>query len=105
MKLDADTVIEALTGCFHARFRATCERRRTFRWLKLKGKPLIAAAYFGRPLNCLFEFDTSNRLNGDRGRTLEEYPQDVPLGFDFALYQKLCAANRMKSTARTRLWA
>jgi len=105
MKLDAETVIDELAALFHEKFHSDCERHRTFPWLKNQGKLLVAVAYFSPPLNCLFMFDESRRLNRDRGRTLAGYSHDAPLGFNFSLYEKLCAANRSGSTLRSRMWA
>ncbi len=102
MKLDAETVLRALAEVLREKFRVACERRKTFPWLRHRGTPLVAAAYFPPPLHCLAEFDPAERLNRDRGRTLERYPVDVPLGFDFVLYRQWCAASAAKADARSR---
>lgn len=102
MKLTTDTIVAALERLFQEHFRARCERRKTFPWLAHEGKLIVVTAYFGAPVNCLFEFDDARRLNGDRVRKLDNYPPDAPLGFDFALYRELCAADRAKSTAATK---
>ena len=85
-----------------AKFGAECHRRKGFSWLTIDGKPIFAAAYFGPPLHCLFEFDPPNRFHSARLHTLEQYPSDAPLGFDFRLYRALCEANRTKPEARSR---
>lgn len=102
MKLDADTVVQVLADVLEKKFRAQCERRKSFPWLKCDGKRLIATACFGPPLNCLFEFDPATRFNRDRGQTLETYPHDAPLGFNFPLYKRLCTTSRVRSNDLTR---
>lgn len=102
MKLTTDTIVAALERLFQEHFRARCERRKTVPWLVHEGKPIVVAAYFGAPVNCIFEFDDARRLNGDRLREMENYPPDAPLGFDFALYRELCAASRTRRSAATK---
>jgi len=100
-RLDRDRVVSTLAALFRDKYRAECEREKTFPWLKADAKPVIVDAYFAAPLNCLFVFDGAGRFTRDRAKTLASYPADVPLGFDFRLYRELCAADRARSTPQT----
>jgi hypothetical protein len=101
-QLETDLVIGVLADIFQQKFRAKCEPRKTFPWLEVDGKPVIASAYFGPPLHCLFELDKPNRFTCERGHSLKNYPHDVPLGFDFRLYVELCDSARHKTNSATR---
>lgn len=98
----AAQVLDVLEELLCGKYRARCERNKRFVWLQCAGKQIVAAAYFGPPLHCLFAFDPDERCNRDRGRTLAKYPANAPLGFSFPLYQELCASSRRKSTPQTR---
>jgi hypothetical protein len=102
VKLEAQTVTGILADLLRETFRVRCERDKTFPWLRCKGRLIVATAYFGPPLHCLFQFDSAVHFNRDRLRTLDGYPDAAPLGFDFARYQNLCQASRRRSSAQTR---
>jgi hypothetical protein len=101
-KLDSRTVVDALARLLEEKYRVRCERQKRFPWLRLGRKAIVAEAYFGPPLHCLFVFDSAEHLTPDRGRTIAAYPSDTPLSFHFRLHQELCAESRMRSTPRTR---
>lgn len=101
-KLDSRTVVDALAQLLEQKYRVTCEREKRFPWLRLGRRGIVADAFFGSPLNCLFVFDPPDHLTADRGRTLSEHPHDTPLNFDFRLHLEMCAESRARSSVRTR---
>ena len=102
MKLASETVIREAADLLQTKFQVQCERQKLFPWLKFEGKPITPAIYFGPPVNCFFAFDSADHFNAARLETLDRYPADVPLGFDFQLYRELCRRNPAAIDGRMR---
>ena len=115
MKATEQHVVQLLARVVERNFAARCEPGKTFPWLSpalpwpahsplarmrrellgatkpaARAQAIVVSAYFGAPLNLIFEFDDSRHFNRWRARSLELYPADAPLSFSVRSYEELC---------------
>lgn len=108
MKATEANVVRLLARMLKQSFGAPCETKKAFDWtdsapalsrirheLKIaaRDKHWTADAFFGAPLNLIFEFDEEAHFTPWRARTIELYPPDAAVNFDVRFYLEHCQRN------------
>jgi hypothetical protein len=101
MRATEKNVVRVLASVLAKHYRCACEPKKTFPWLPAatRARRIAVDAYFGPPLNLIFEFDEDRHFTRWRARTLEQYPADVPLSFDVRFYRERCGRRRARAAA------